>query len=544
MELADAGGAPEPAAAAHARRQHYFRNGAAQPPPPSDDLWLLVLRATRDPLTICSAARVCRDWSRAAQEATVWAEADVGTVVRRYVLHHRCLERDRAIAQAGRDALQRLKLFRAFTTWRHATPAGTGHGEQMVPPQGKLVLEHVWAPPSPRAERAEAGYGDSPEMLYDQMVSQVSLDTETRTLGYFIKVVLVQRLGFQVPCVYCGMNELISGTEAEWDGENGDGDYAQQLSNTLANFASCGVANGTPIDIDDDRSDRTHRLIVHSCIRTEENSNPTITLRSKLGFHRAHGRAMLHAVHKSHQSEIVPQWPQGVPLDAQYDLPTMYAAPVYSSPDDAVFEQDTESQQLADAALRWCAGARADRLRLLAYLDVSGLGVSVPIIALVCNAARKTKSLKKVVFDHCAMLDCPPTNSAMHDNGETKAQVAYKELRAALTTDGVSISDISDTLAIKVVDERGVCVHFRLPGRRRLQTLFLIYSVRQGGEWDFFYKQQRNADGHEEYVWLQASDSPRRIGMVPHDSDRGEEDASHTEGILSVTIHAKKRPPF
>ena len=508
-------------------------DGPIQLPPPSDDLWLLVLRATRDPVSICTAARVCRHWNRAAQEPTVWAEADIGAAVRRYVSHNRCLKRDGAIAQAARGALQRLKLFRAFTTWRYATTASTEDGQQSAALQGELALEEAWAPQSSRAVRAEAGYGGNLELKQLKMVSQVSLDTDARTLGYLVKEVLVGHLGFQVPNVSCGSMEFIWGTEAQYNEESGrEGAYAQQLATPLADFARYGLANGTPIDIDDDESDRTHSLIVRSCTCAEEISTPTITLRSRLAYHRARGRAMLRAAHKSHQSELVRRWPQDVPLDPEYY--SIHSAPIYSSPEDAVFEQDKESQELADEALRWCSGARAARLSQVAHLDLSGLGVSVSLVALICNAARKSHSLRTLALDHCAMLDFS------RDLGGKEAKLAYKELRATLVRDGVSISDRSDTLDIKVVDERGVCVHFKQRGRHRLQSLFIIYSIRQGGEWEFFYHRQ-DTDGKEKHVRLQASDSPRRIGMVPPlGSERGADDASSNESTLEIQIYARK----
>ena len=48
-----------------------------------------------------------------------------------------------------------------------------------------------------------------------------------------------------------------------------------------------------------------------------------------------------------------------------------------------------------------------------------------------------------------------PTISKCHRKGP---QIA---LRVALSADGVSISDNSDTLSIKVVDERGTAVFFK-----------------------------------------------------------------------------------
>lgn len=492
-------------------------------------LWEQVLRATRDPVTICNAARVCHDWYRLAQEPAVWAEADVGATVRRYVMYHRCLDRDKAVVQAGRNALQRLKSFRAFTSWRHMT-IHTGDRKASVP---LGMLESVWAPPSSRAEREDAGYGswwDTVERV--PMVKQVFLDTATRTLGYLVQHVLAKNVGFQVPNVSCGHTELVYGTEAEFDADEGDGAYARSLSKTLADW---GVTDGVRLDVDDDASDARLSLIIHTCLSDQENSNPTTTASMRLGFHRVCGRTAVNSKRQSHCFEMVPPWPRGLPVPPQRDLPSMYFTPVYSTPEDAVFEQDPESQRLADVALRRCTGAQGGRLSQLHSLDLSGLGVSVSLLALVCNAARKSKSLKRVTLDQCAMLDYP------RDNEQAKSRVVYNELRVALSTDGVSISDKSDTLSIKVVDESGTAVYFKQQGRRRLKTLFVVYSVRQRGEYVFYYK-HRNADGEEASVQLQASDSPHRIGMVSHLGDLGEDDTRSDGGESPIVILAQRQP--
>jgi hypothetical protein len=509
------------AVGAPAARRH-LRGGLA----PSDDMWLLVLRATRDPVTICTAACVCRDWHSAAQEPSVWAEVDVGAAVRRYVSHRRCSPRDEAVVRAGRNALQRLKLFRAFSTWRHAGPTADAAGREaeqnqrqrqraLPAPPGELA--QVWAPPSLRGARKEAGYNGSTSCSAVQMVTHVSLDADTRTLSFLVNWVLIDALGFQVPNVSWGSTELIFGTEVEFDDDEGEGAYARQMSRTLAEL---GAAGGTPIDIDDDLSDRKHCLMIHPCRRDEENSIPTVTLRSKLAFHRAHGRAVLYEAREAHQSLYqLPQQAQDMIPDIPDDqMPMVFHYIIHNSPEDAVFEQDAKCQELADEALRRCIGARGDRLSQLVALDLSGLGVSVSLVALVCNAALKSKSgraLATVALNRCAMLDYAGAPVSKPHKERDKAQLAYTELRAALRAHGVSVSANSDQVSMKVVDPDGVEVFFKMAGRKNLKPLFVIYSIRQGGEWFFYYS---SAHGGEE-VQLKASDSPRRLGMVPPGGD-------------------------
>jgi hypothetical protein len=181
---------------------------------------------------------------------------------------------------------------------------------------------------------------------------------------------------------------------------------------------------------------------------------------------------------------------------------------VYSSPEDAVFEQDAKSRELADKALLWCTGAQRDRLSQLVDLDLSGLGVSVSRLALVCNSTRTSKSLRSLTLNQCALLD--------HE--QITDMFMYNELRAALIGDGVSIADASDVLDIRVITENvanGWACDFKLPGRRRLKTLFAVFSVRMNRDFRFYYKRRIAPDEGIEEVTLHPSDSPRRIGMVP-----------------------------
>ena len=121
-------------------------------------------------------------------------------------------------------------------------------------------------------------------------------------------------------------------------------------------------------------------------------------------------------------------------------------------------------------------------------------------LEMLCNISLH--SLKTLNLDRCRLVDIQ-TNSS--------ESIRYMQLRSMLTEHGVSVSDISDMLALVVRDETGVEVHFRLRGRMQLSKLMSVYAQQQGGgvdAWKFIFVPEFGRG-----IQLKGTDTPREIGI-------------------------------
>ena len=437
-----------------------------------DDVVPLVLRQLRCPVAICTAAQLGKVWRAAANQPEVWAEADVGDAVRRYVAHHRCFARDQALARAGREALTKLSLFRAFVAWRAMVRDDTA------------AMKCVWrGQPSERSTRYAVGT--------NSVVCDVTLDTHCCTLGFLMDTVL-RGLGHENGNVSAGAVELIYGTAEDFEG--GAAAYASVRAKTLAEL---GVVDGSTLDIDDDCTDLQHRLVVHHELSGTERFTAVVSLEARLEQHRAVGRTRLVCARGLKKLGLTTG-------SGNLGLATETWERMDPSPEAAIFAQDSKSSALANDALFHILG-HPNRLSLLKRLDLSELGMGIRPLKQICSIA--VQSLEELNLDYCRLVDSPDAQ--------------YATLRRSLIENGVSVSDVPDLKSIKVDGQCSGCtlapVFFKIRGRRELSKLMSIYAARQGGipvdMWRFTFRTAQDVT-----VVLKGTDTARAVG-IPDDPD-------------------------
>ncbi len=422
------------------------------------DLARLVLCQLKCPIAVCRSARLSRVWRMAADHPEVWAEIDVGDAVRRYVAHHRSFARDNALACAGRQALSKLSLFRAFVAWR-----GTVRGDFET-------LASIWARPS--------GWSQGLDIGPSSVVCDVTLDTQRCTLGFLIDTVL-RGLGHEGGNVSTGPVELICGTAESF--ESGAVAYANIRARTLAQL---GIVDGSTVDVDDDVTDLQHRLIVHHQLTGTSRYIAVISLESQLEQLRSQARAHLASARVAHGSARTL---------------VLNQVPPVLSPEAGIFAQDSQSCDLANKVLLQLL-ARPSRLSQVNCLDLREIGMGIEPLEMLCNTSLH--SLKTLNLDRCRLVD------TQTDSSES---IRYKQLRSMLTEHGVSVSDISDMMTVVVRDFTGADVHFRIRGRMQLNKLMCVYAQRQGGgvdAWKFIFRPDFGRG-----IQLKSTDTPREIGI-------------------------------
>ena len=444
-----------------------------------DDVVPLVLRQLRCPVDICTAAQLGKVWRGAANHPEVWAEADVGDAVRRYVAHHRCLARDQALARAGREALLKLSLFRAFVAWRAMVLDDVD------------AIKSVWrGQPSERSGIYAVGT--------NSVVCDVTLDTHCCTLGFLIDTVL-RGLGHVGGNVSAGAVELICGTAEDFEG--GTAAYVSVRAKPLAEL---GVVDGSTLDIDDDCTNLQHRLVVHHELSGTERFTAVVSLAARLEHHREVGRARL----------VCARLPVGLKLPVnEKNASETWERQSFEdtwermdpSPEAAIIAQDSQSCDLANEALFHILKL-PNRLSQLKRLDLSELGMGIQPLLQICSIALR--SLESLNLDYCRLVDFPDDQ--------------YTTLRKSLVQIGVSVSDVQDVTRLKVVGEcsNGPLppVFFKIRGRRELFKLMSIYARRQGillhtkgtpDMWRFTFRPAQGGDA----VVLKASDTTRAVGI-------------------------------
>lgn len=423
------------------------------------DLARLVLCQLKCPIAVCRSARLSRVWRMAANHPEVWAEVDVGDAVRRYVAHHRSFARDNALACAGRQALSKLSLFRAFVAWRGAVRGDFD------------TLTSVWARPLGRSKGLDIGPSS--------VVCDVTLDTQRCTLGFLIDTVL-RGLGHEGGNVSTGPVELICGTAESF--ESGAVAYANTRARTLAQL---GIVDGSTVDVDDDVTDLQHRLIMHHQLTGTSRYTAVISLESRLERQRSQARAHLASARLANGTARTL---------------VLNQVPPVLGPEAGIFAQDSQSCDLANKVLLQIL-ARPSRLSQVKCLDLREIGMGIEPLEMLCNISLH--SLKTLNLDRCRLVDIFPTDS--------NESIRYRQLRSMLTEHGVSVSDISDMLAVVVRDAMNVQVHFRIRGRTQLYKLMRVYAQRQGGgvdAWKFIFRPEFGRG-----IQLKGTDTPREIGI-------------------------------
>lgn len=434
------------------------------------DLARLVLRQLKCPIAVCASARLSKVWRMAANHPEVWSEIDVGDAVRCYVAHHRSFARDNALAGAARQALSKLSLFRAFVAWR-----GIARGDSDT-------LTSVLALPT---GRKALDIGPS-SVVYD-----VTLDTQRCTLGFLIDTVL-RGLGHEGGNVSTGPVELICGTAESF--ESGAVAYANTRARTLAEL---GIVDGSTVDVDDDVTDFHHHLIVHHQLTGTEHYTAVISLEAQLEWLRSQARTQSASARLGTARTLV-----------------LNQAPPVLSPEAGIFAQDSQSCDLANKVLLQIL-ARPSRLSQVKCLDLRELGMGIEPLEMLCNASLH--SLKTLNLDRCRLVDIPT---------ESSESIRYSQLRRVLAEHGVSVSDVSDRLAVVVRDHGyGYGSLFQILGRTQLNKLMSVFAERQGGgvdAWKFIFRPEFGRG-----VELKGTDTPRDIGIP----DGGVIDAMVRAGI-------------
>lgn len=435
------------------------------------DLARLVLCQLKCPIAVCTSARLSRVWRMAANHPEVWSEIDVGDAVRRYVAHHRSFAHDNAVACAARQALSKLSLFRAFVAWR-----GIVRGDSDT-------LTSVWALSSGRSKGLDIGPSS--------VACDVTLDTQRCTLGFLMDTVL-RGLGHEGGNVSTGPVELICGTAESF--ESGAVAYANTRARTLADL---GIEDGSTVDVDDDVTEFRHHLIVHHQLTGTEHYTAVISLEAQLEWLRSQARTQLASARRPGTARTL----------------VLNQAPPVLSPEAGIFAQDSQSCALANKVLLQIL-ASPSRLSQVKCLDLRELGMGIEPLEMLCNASLQ--SLKTLNLDRCRLVD------SQTDSSES---IRYRQLRSMLTEQGVSVSDVSDRLAVVVRDHVGEEVHFRVLGRMALNKLMGVFAQRQGGgvgAWKFIFRPESGRG-----VELKGTDTPREIGIP----DGGVIDAMVRAGI-------------
>ena len=422
------------------------------------DLARLVLCQLKCPIAVCTSACLSRVWRMAANHPEVWSEIDIGDAVRRYVAHHRSFARDNALACAAREALSKLSLFRAFVAWRSIVRGDSD------------TLPSVWARPSGRSKGLDIG----PRSV----ICDVTLDTQLCTLGFLIDTVL-RGLGHEGGNVSTGPVELICGTAESF--ESGAVAYANTRARTLADL---GIVDGSTVDVDDDVTDFRHHLIVHHQQTGTEHYTAVISLVARREWLRSQARMQLASARLEHGTARTL---------------VLNQAPPVLSPEAGIFAQDSQSCDLANTVLLQVL-ACPSRLSQVKSLDLRELGMGIEPLEMLCNASLN--SLKTLNLDRCRLVDSIQTDS--------RESIRYRQLRRMLTEHGVSVSDVSDMLAV-VVRGVGTEVHFRIRGRMQLSKLMSVFAQRSGGgvdAWSFIFRPEFGGG-----VKLKGTDTAREIGI-------------------------------
>ena len=254
--------------------------------------------------------------------------------------------------------------------------------------------------------------------------------------------------------------------------------------------------DGSTVDVDDDVTDFHHHLIVHHQLTGTEHYTAVISLEAQLEWLRSQARTQSASARVGTARTLV-----------------LNQAPPVLSPEAGIFAQDSQSCDLANKVLLQIL-ARPSRLSQVKCLDLRELGMGIEPLEMLCNASLH--SLKTLNLDRCRLVDIPT---------ESSESIRYSQLRRVLAEHGVSVSDVSDRLAVVVRDHMGMEVHFRILGRTQLNKLMSVFAERQGGgvdAWKFIFRPEFGRG-----VELKGTDTPRDIGIP----DGGVIDAMVRAGI-------------